>query len=517
MTHETTELPGVPEAGRASGTAREQPVAGAAVDDGRAPGPRRTRRVRSARLRILGWQLVLVALAVIGSVLVSRAVLVDRVDDQVDRGLVQEATEFTQLARGGLDPATGQPFDDVRRLLRVAIERNVPDRNETMLALVDGSAYARSAQPVPLRLDQDQELVARFAGVTDSVLGTVRTEAGVVRYAAVPVEVAGQGERGVLVVATFRDLERAEVDDVTRISMLVGLAALAVAAALAWVVAGRVLAPVRLVRAAARDISESDLSRRIPVTGHDDVAELSRTFNHMLDRLEVAFATQRDFVNDAGHELRTPITIIRGNLEILEDDPEARRQTLDLVMDELDRMGRMVDDLLILAKADRPDFLRLGAVDLAPFTDELLDKARALAPRDWRLEHLGDGDVVFDRQRVTQAVVQLAQNAAQHTAEGDPIWLGSRVVGEHVRLWVRDSGPGVPPEEREHVFERFHRGVGSRERAAGAGLGLAIVRAIAEAHGGRVSLVDPAAGGAEFRLELPTAPTDRSDHEEVSA
>ncbi|HEU4492357.1 MAG TPA: HAMP domain-containing sensor histidine kinase [Jiangellales bacterium] len=513
MTHETRELPDAPEAGRASGAVREQPVV-APGDDGRAPGPRGARRVRSARVRILGWQLVLVGLALVGSVLVSRAVLVERVDDRIDRSLVQEASEFTQLATTGRDPATGQPFDDVRRLLRVAIERNVPDRNETMLAVVGGTAYARSPQPVPLRLDLDPELVARFAAAAEPVLGTVRTEEGAVRYAAVPVEVAGQGERGVLVIAMFRDLERAEVDDVTRISILAGLATLAVAAALAWVVAGRVLAPVRLVRAAARDITESDLSRRIPVTGNDDVAELARTFNHMLDRLEVAFATQQDFVNDAGHELRTPITIIRGHLEILEDDPVARRQTLDLVMDELDRMGRMVEDLLTLAKADRPDFLRLGLVDLEPFTDELFDKARALAPRDWRLEHLDAGDVVVDRQRVTQAVVQLVQNATQHTEEGDPIWLGSRIVDGHVSFWVRDSGPGVPPAEREQVFDRFHRGVGSREQATGAGLGLAIVRAIAEAHGGRVRLVDPAAGGAEFRLELPIAPTDRRDHEE---
>ena len=477
--------------------------------------------MRSARVRILGWQLVLVGLALVASVLVSRAVLVERVDDQIDRSLVQEVSEFTQLATTGVDPATGRPFDDVRRLLRVSIERNVPDRNEVMVGLVEGAPYARSSQPVPLRLDLDPALVARFAAVTDPVLGTVRTEAGAVRYAAVPVEVAGQGERGVMVMATFRDPERAEVDAVTRISIAVGLGTLLVAGILAWMVAGRVLAPVRLVRQAAQDITETDLSRRIPVRGNDDVAELARTFNHMLDRLEVAFATQQDFVNDAGHELRTPITIIRGHLEILEDDPVARRQTLDLVTDELDRMARMVDDLLTLAKADRPDFLRPGPVDLEPFTDELYDKARALAARDWRLEHLGVGDVVFDRQRVTQAVMQLAQNATQHTADGDTIWLGSRVVGGEVHLWVRDTGPGVSPGERAAVFDRFHRGSTSREYASGAGLGLSIVRAIAEAHGGRVRLVDPAAGGAEFRLELPTAlpdrtGPDRSEHEEVA-
>ena len=110
----------------------------------------------------------------------------------------------------------------------------------------------------------------------------------------------------------------------------------------------------------ARSISETDLTRRIPVSGRDEIAELARTFNAMLDRLEAAFATQRAFVSDASHELRTPITIVRGHLELLGDDPQERRETIALVTDELDRMSRFVDDLLLLAKAERDDFLRVG-------------------------------------------------------------------------------------------------------------------------------------------------------------
>jgi two-component system OmpR family sensor kinase len=288
-----------------------------------------------------------------------------------------------------------------------------------------------------------------------------------------------------------------------RLAALVLLSVLIIASVLAWLVAGRVLAPLRLLADTARSIGESDLTRRIPVTGRDEIADLSRTFNAMLDRLEAAFATQRRFVSDASHELRTPITIVRGQLELLGDDPDERRETIALVTDELDRMSRFVDDLLLLAKAERDDFLRVSEVELGALTDELFDKARGLGARDWRLEARGDAVVIADRQRLTQAIMGLAQNAVQHTADGDPIWLGSEVDRREARLWVRDDGPGIGPDDQERIFQRFARASASRRRSEGAGLGLAIVRAIAEAHGGRVALSSRPGAGATFTVIIP--------------
>jgi signal transduction histidine kinase len=257
------------------------------------------------------------------------------------------------------------------------------------------------------------------------------------------------------------------------------------------------------VTGTARSISETDLSRRIPVQGRDEIGQLTTTFNEMLGRLETAFETQRHFVDDAGHELKTPITIIRGHLELLDEgDPEERRETVALVMDELDRMSRIVNDLLLLAKSEEPDFLGLETVDVEPLTDELQLKASALGARDWRVERRGRGIIVADRQRLTQAVVQLVQNAVDQTSDGDRISLGSAIENGEALFWVRDEGPGIPLEEQERIFQRFGRGTGAR-RAEGAGLGLAIVKAIADAHHGRVDLYSRPGAGALFTLVVP--------------
>jgi two-component system OmpR family sensor kinase len=463
--------------------------------------------IRSARVRIVGWLVGSVAVALGASILVTHLIGLEQLNERVDRNLTQEVAEFRALAERGIDPVTGRPFTDVRPLLRTSIERNVVDRNETLVAIVNGTPYVRSAQEPPVRLDEDPQLVARLAAATRPVLDSVDSRRGTVRYGVVPVQVPSSPDRGVLVAAVFLDLERAEINRTTLTSALVGFGTLALAAVAALVIAGRVLRPVRLVSQAAQEISETDLSRRIVVDGNDDVAELAHTFNTMLDRLETAFEGQRQFLNDASHELRTPITIVQGHLELLDADPETRAESMALVMDELDRMRRMVDDLLTLAKSDRPNFLRLSEVDLEPFTDEVMDKARALAPRAWHLDTRAEGVALLDRQRVTQALLQLALNATQHTAEGQEIHLGTRIRGDELHLWVRDSGRGVSPVDRERIFDRFARGSGPGGATSGSGLGLAIVQAIAHSHGGRVELLDVSAGGAEFRMELPLHPS----------
>jgi two-component system, OmpR family, sensor kinase len=462
----------------------------------------RPNRVLSGRVRIVGSLVASVAVALGVSITISYLIALQRLDQRIDGDLTQEVREVAALAEIGTDPVTARPFTDVEALLRASIERNVVGRNETMIALVNGRPYARDHQDPPLRLDEQPEVVARLAATSHPALDTIHTARGTVRYGAVPVRVAGSPDTGVFVVAVFRDLERADINRVTWTFAAVAFGTLALAAVAALLIAGRVLRPIRLVRQTAQSISATDLSRRIPVEGNDDVAELARTFNGMLDRLQTTFEAQRQFLNDASHELRTPITIVQGHLELAESDPSTRTESLAIVMDELERMRRIVEDLLMLARSDSPNFLRLSEVDLEPFIDEVLDKAQALAPRKWYLDHQAEGVALLDRQRITQAMLQLALNATQHTSTDQEIHLGTEICGDQLHLWVRDTGSGVPRADRERVFDRFARGSTNGD-SSGTGLGLAIVRAIAQGHGGTVVLVETSSGGAEFRLELP--------------
>jgi signal transduction histidine kinase len=452
---------------------------------------------------------LIMTIATLVSVLLVRQVLLAGIDDRIDAALVQESRELQRLAQRGIDPDTGEPFGErVRRILDTFLERNVPARNEALLTFVDGEPYVRSRNVLPYRLDEDQELVDRWASLTESDAGSVETPGGTVRYLAVPILTRGES-RGVFVAAVFRDLEAESIDTVTRAAALVGVAALVIGSLLAFVLARRILKPVQEVEATALTISESDLSRRIEVGGDDEIAHLADTFNDLLERLDRAFSAQRAFVDDAGHELRTPITIIRGQLELLSDDPVQRRRATELATGELDRMSRMVNDLLLLAKAQQPGLLEFDLVDVGELTREVAEKGAMLGERRWMLDAVADGGLVGDRQRLSQALIELMKNAVDHTETEDEIGVGSEISNGRARLWVRDTGPGIRPEMQEHIFERFTR-AGPR-RTEGAGLGLSIARAIAEGHGGHIELESQIGQGSTFTLEVPV------DHEPPEA
>ncbi len=453
------------------------------------------------RGRVLGSFVLFVAAATMGGLVLQRTVLLDQLDGEVTASLEQERDELEALA-SGRNPETGAPFEgDVEAIFETFLRRNLPGEGEAYFAFVDGRPY-RSSPGAPADLSQSPELVQRWGSLTAGEWGRLSTEAGAARYLAVPLAFEGS-TAGVFVVVNFLDGERDEIEAHVRTSAIVAGIVLLLATAVAWTVAGRLLRPVRDLTEAAEAISDADLSRRIPVEGHDEIARLGRRFNEMLDRLSAAFAAQRAFVDDAGHELRTPITIVRGHLELMGDDPTDQRETVALVTEELDRMARIVDDLLLLAKAEHPDFVQPSDVEAADLTADLFAKVRALGDRQWRLDGSAVGEVRLDRQRLTQAVLNLVRNAVEHTVAGAEIGIGSSIGGGELRFWVRDTGPGIDARDRDHIFERFARGRGGRRRSDGAGLGLAIVRSVAEAHGGRVELDSEPGSGATFTIVLP--------------
>jgi two-component system, OmpR family, sensor kinase len=460
-------------------------------------------RIRpSFRLRVLGSLAALMVIAAIGGLLLQRAVLLRGLDQDVAASLEQEREELQTLATGN-DPLTGQPFGgDVQAIFDTFLRRNVPQEGEVYIALVDGAAYRTT--PAPLRLDAVPELVARWGSLSEGDRGEISTDAGPVKYLAVPLVFEGT-TRGVFVIANFTQGERDEIESAIRVEAGVSALVLSVVILIAWFVAGRLLRPIQELTETAETISDSDLTRRIPVEGDDEISRLARTFNEMLDRLEESFTAQRRFIDDAGHELRTPITIVRGHLDLLGEDPEEREETLSLVSDELSRMARIVDDLLLLAKSQQQDFIRIEPVELADLTTELLVKGRTLGQRSWQLDACAEGIIRADPQRVTQAMLNLARNAVEHTVPGAEIGLGSAWADGGVRLWVRDTGTGIDPAEQERIFDRFARGPSGR-RSDGAGLGLSIVRTIATAHGGGVDLESSPGRGATFTIVLPGTP-----------
>jgi signal transduction histidine kinase len=166
-------------------------------------------------------------------------------------------------------------------------------------------------------------------------------------------------------------------------------------------------------------------------------------------------------------------------------------------------MNRMVSDLLLLARSEQPSFLHVEPVDVAELTRAIVGKVVHLGERDWALDAVADLDAVLDPQRITQAVMALADNAVRHTARGGRIGIGSQLTAGWLRFWVTDSGPGIPPPDRARIFERFDRGSAAAPRSEGAGLGLAIVRAIAQAHGGEVTLDSVPGRGSTFAVVLP--------------
>lgn len=484
------------------------------------PAPGRRWRA-SVRVRVLGAVLALTALGVLAAGGSAHLANRERAERSVDEVLARSVEEFNRLARDGEDPETGEPFDSASRLVYIALQRMVPASNEGMLGYVDGARRWDAPVTVAVRLEQDPELLDHLDAFSPPSAGPlsprrVTTAMTTWEYAAVPVSGAqlDSADSAMFVVAVDVDAVLAPVDETFRTFFLIALGALALVGAVGWLVAGRLLAPLASLRRTAQQISDSDLSGRIEVSGTgDDVAELAHTVNAMLDRLEAAFSSQRELLDDVSHELRTPLTVLRGHLELLDETDAADvASTRAIALDEIDRMGRLVADLTTLAKAQRPDFVLPASTDLGLLTDEVFDKARTLGPRAWSLVERADTEGAVDGQRLTQAWLQLAANAVKFSAEGSAIRLGSRVHDGVFSAWVSDEGQGIAPQDLERIFERFERAEGAR--VEGSGLGLAIVSAIATAHGGRVEVTSEPDVGSTFAIEIPLSVRDAGGHDE---
>ena len=422
-------------------------------------------------------------------------VFVGQLARSLDRDLLEEIPEFAGAAS---QRPTGQSLDAFAQ--RYVLTHTLA-RGSALVVEIAGGPPAES----PGALQHVPQIEAWLRQPPASSVLTSLTVAGQeYRVLASPIEVAG-GTAGVLVAtASLADLQ-AQSHEALLVTGLEAGAALLITLLGTYLLLRRVLRTVDRVTVAARGITQDELGLRLGYDGPDDeVGRLARTFDEMLDRIEAAFRAQRELLSEASHQLRTPLTVIRGHLEVLRRggyrDSAETEETVALVLDELTHTVSLVDQLLLLGRSLEPGSLDEEQVDLRSFMGDLFEAARALAPRRWALDPIPDAVVRVDRTGLRGALLNLVDNAVKATTPDDVIALGAR-CGTHLVFSVSDGGCGVRPEGLERLFERFTRSADAGSR--GAGLGLAIVRAVAEAHGGRATMESTPGVGTIVRIVLP--------------
>lgn len=470
-------------------------------------------------MRVITLVVTMLTIGLMLAGLVAFTVQFSELNQRLDSELAQEITEVRELASNGPSD-TNAPYQDLDQLFNDYLSVSLPNEYESMVTLIDGEVAFIPGGEIAFSLN-DERVVAEAQA--RKVPGRALTfdfalDDRDLRMVVSDVALPGETREGTLIVAIDAGVQRRAIWQQVGTYALIALGVILVTGATGYVVAGRLLRPLTDLARAASSVDTEGLTQRVKVTSVDnDVAQLAVTFNQMLDRLEQGVADQRQFLDDAAHELRTPLTIIRGNLEIMEvGDAEDVDQTRELVLDELDRMKRLVDDLLLLAKSQRPDFVRLSPVDIQQLGREIQDKVHLLGDHEWQTTIDATGTVLGDRQRLQQAAIQLAANAEKFSEAAARIevrlgWspptseVAHKAAAQAQRylvISVRDHGTGIAPEEAERIFERFGRSEKHRS-VDGSGLGLPIVVAIAEAHRGTVTLDTMLGAGSTFRIWIP--------------
>jgi two-component system OmpR family sensor kinase len=474
------------------------------------------------RLKLLLAVIVLVLAGLVVSDVVTytslRSSLVDRIDQQL---VAAEGPVLHSLAEGQTFPGRGGP------------EEHFPDGTYGQLREADGTVLAEktfltfgtNAPPEP---SLPSTLPRSEAPATGPDFFTAGAVSGSIHYRVlvdqVGIEVNGRPSTcSVVVGIPLTDTE----STLSRLRLTEGIVSLAVLLGLgflSWWLVRRGLRPLERMGDTAGAIAAGDLTRRVePAEDRTEIGRLGLALNSMLAQIEAAFeerraseARLRRFVADASHELRTPLTSIRGYAELFrrgaESRPEDLAKSMQRIEDEASRMGVMVDDLLLLARLDQGRPLEREPVDLTKVVTDAVESARAIEP-DRRIDLSVNGAVSLtgDEGRLRQVVDNLLDNARVHTPKETRVSVGLATDGDSAVLRVADDGPGLTADTEARVFERFYRGDPARSReTGGAGLGLSIVAAIVEAHGGTVS-VAPSNGGTTFEVRLPLTASTAND------
>ncbi len=455
----------------------------------------------SIRVRLTLWYVLLLAviLAVfsLGMYVALRHILYSNLDESLE----SNAAAFLDVIQ----------YDENKPTLAIRFPSDVPREEEQFVRVFDtsgGLMFDSSSGIGGVPIDRG---VIDAALVGKSTIHRVTVAGDQFRVKTLPVTRDGQ-IRGVMEVGLASDDLS---DTLARFLLIVSIAyplALGLASLGGVFLAGRALSPVDKVTRLARRISAEDLGQRLDLQLPDDeVGRLARTFDEMIARLDDAFRRQREFTADASHELRTPLTIMKGQIDVSlqqERGPEAYRQVLGTVNQEVDHLIRLVGSLLTLTRADAGQIsLTLEPVNLSDVVTGVLEQVRPLASQrgvELKLLPGTDANLQADEDLLLQLLLNLLDNAIKYTPAGGQVTTGWSLNSDHVSLWVRDTGIGIPSEHLPHLFDRFYRVDRARSRAeGGVGLGLAISRWIAEAHGGSISVESAPGSGSTFAVILP--------------
>ncbi len=461
------------------------------------PRPRGQLRRRLLVVSALGLAVSLL----VGMLLTFELVLVNE-RRNLDRTLLRQRDHLETDVRDRLArrPATGDRIADTRRAIADFLALESPTNPYVTVVVVNGE---RSTSPTR---SPDLGLVAEAGALEDGPvnrLTTVHTRAGDLRAVRATI-LDGETAIGTVVVAGKLAPARGEAFAALRRLGIGGLAGLAVGLVLVWFTTGHLLGPLSMLTAAAAATDTSRLRARVAVDGDDEVALLAAEFNAMLARLDEAAADREQLLATISHELRTPIAIARGNIELCEriagENTAEAKAALATARAEMERSARLIGDLLALGRSGHADFLHRRPTPLSSLARELELRIDGLGVDTATVAPASDELVELDGDRVLQAVLNCVQNAVGHNPAGTTVDVTMAVSGAEVVVRVQDDGDGIDVALRDRVLEPFVRG---RSEAGGSGLGLAVVAAVAAAHGGTVRLLD-AEPGTVVELRLPS-------------
>lgn len=470
----------------------------------------------SIRLRLTLWYVLVLAgiLATFSGVLY--AVLSFNLFNEVDRRLQIRAADVQNSLATALELQADPRVFLLRggRLILPAADTFATPGVFVQIATLEGVALTRSENLGAQTLVISDQALAQVAR-SESLYVTMLKDRVPLRVYIAPLIVRGQVLAAIVVAESLQGVTQT-LQQLAMLMLASMVGGLVLAFGVGALLAHQALAPIDHITQTAHAIARSnDLTQRIEAKPtRDEVGRLAATFNEMLERIEALFRAQQRFVADVSHELRSPLTAIRGNLDLLRrgalDDSAARAETLAAIESETARMQRLVQDLLLLAQADAGVPIEKHRVELDTLLLDVFRQARLNAGNV--KVSLGSEDqvqVIGDADRLKQLFLNLMDNAIKYTPSGGQVTLSFAREGDWVRVSVADTGIGIPAKDLPHIFDRFYRVDRARSREkGGTGLGLAICKWIAEAHGGRIEVQSQVGKGSTFTVWLPAGTKD---------